>query len=245
VKKIISLSLVVTSVLFAADAKKVDNSLKTHAELGFIDTKGNTNTQTYNYEADFKKSIEVHSFELKFDGQYAENNKEENKNKHAILFNYDYAFNPSISFNYVAGYKNDKFSGFAYQWFTGPGVKWNAYKSDRQSLSMDASVLYSYDKYDDGIIVDNEDYNDYAAGRATLAYELQVLENLKFTQDLSYRVDLSDADTYFVYSKSALSSKISDIFSAGISYKVDYVNQPPAGVEHTDRTLTANLILDY
>jgi len=52
-------------------------------------------------------------------------------------------------------------------------------------------------------------------------------------------------DTYFAFSKTALSTKFSDIFSAGISYKVDYSNSPATGKEYTDRTFTANLIIDY
>jgi putative salt-induced outer membrane protein len=240
-KKVLLAGLVVVSAM-AADK----NPLKTHAEFGFLDTKGNTKTTTYSGMIDLKKSIDVHNLELKADAQYAKADDTTNANKFAILFNYDYAFNKTISLNYVAGYKDDKFSGFKYQWFTGPGVKWNAFKDEKQSLSMDLSILYSYDKIEtEYIATGSQDYNDYAAGRATLTYEWQILENLKFNQDLSYRADLSDTDTYFVYSKSALSSKISEIFSAGISYKVDYVNVPPADKEHTDRTLTANLILDY
>jgi putative salt-induced outer membrane protein len=238
-KKVLLAGLVVVSAM-AADK----NPLKTHAEFGFMDTKGNTNTRAYNLELDAKKNIEKHSLEFKFDGQYGESDGVKNKNKFATTLDYNYQFMNTLAFTYFIGYKDDEFSGFDYQIATGPGVKWQAYKSDKQSVALDASILYAYDKFDCSPSCVTKD-DDYAAGRAKLTYELQVLENLKFNQDLSYRTDLSDMDNYFVYSKSALSSKISDIFSAGLSYKVDYVNMPPSGKTYTDRTLTANLILDY
>ena len=239
-KKIIALSLLTSTLVLAQDAK---NPLVSHAEFGFIDTKGNTNTQTYNLEASLKKTKEQHSLEFKFDGQYAEDDGDEIKNKYAATLEYNYAFNPTIALSAIAGYKDDKFSGFDYQAYAGPGVKWQAYKSEKQALSLDAAILYSIDKYE--FEQNGEESNDYAAGRAKLAYELVVLENLKFTQDLSYRVDLGESENYFIYSKSALTSKISDIFSAGLSYKIDYANTPPSGKEYTDKTLTANLIVDF
>jgi hypothetical protein len=44
--------------------------------------------------------------------------------------------------------------------------------------------------------------------------------------------------------KTTLTSKLSDIFSAGLSYKVDYVNLPSVQ-EYADTTFTANAIIDY
>jgi len=55
--------------------------------------------------------------------------------------------------------------------------------------------------------------------------------------------EIDGMDNYFVYSKSALSSKISDIFSAGLSYKVDYINMSPFCKTYTDRILITNLMI--
>ena len=71
-----------------------------------------------------------------------------------------------------------------------------------------------------------------------------MLENLKFDQELSYRGSFEESKKYFVFSKTAFTSKLSDMFSAGLSYKVDYVNEP-GDKEKSDTTLTANLIIDY
>ncbi len=41
-------------------------------------------------------------------------------------------------------------------------------------------------------------------------------------------------------------TKISDVFSAGVSYKVDYTNEANLHhKEYSDKTFALNLILDY
>lgn len=140
---------------------------------------------------------------------------------------------------YLAGYKYDKFSGYDYQAYTGPDVQYKAIVSETQNLGFEAAVLYAVDK------LENEDKETYGSYRVKFVYDLQLLENLNFLQEASYRGSMEDEENYFVISKTALTSKISNILSAGISYKVDYANLVPADRVHTDKTLTANIIIDY
>jgi putative salt-induced outer membrane protein YdiY len=56
---------------------------------------------------------------------------------------------------------------------------------------------------------------------------------------------VDDSDNYFVTSKTAIESKMSDIFSLGVNYKVDYANKVAQGTERTDETFTVSLIIDY
>ncbi|MDQ7042987.1 MAG: DUF481 domain-containing protein, partial [Sulfurimonas sp.] len=130
--------------------------------------------------------------------------------------------------------------------YTGPGLKWATYKSDMQKLNLEGSVLYSQDELQSQNVVAPDDaINTYSSYQAKLAYELQILENLKFNQDVSYRGSFENTNNYFVFSTSALSSKISDVFSAGVSYKIDYTNEVAATIEQRDNTLSAFLSLDY
>ena len=72
-----------------------------------------------------------------------------------------------------------------------------------------------------------------------------MLKNLKFNQELTYRTQVDEMSNYFVYSKSMFSSKLSDIFSTSISYKLDYINKKAVGKTYTDGTITFNLVADY
>jgi len=241
-KKILLSSLLVSSLVTAADANYDEsNKLITHTEFGYISTSGNTETKTYSLDSKIKKGFDKHLLALSFDGQYAEDSDIETKNKYLIELTYNYELTSKLAFKYLFGYKDDKFSGYNYQLYTGPGVSYKALELENQNLSLDSIVLYSKDKLDGASAISN----DYTSLRVNATYEWQVLEDLKFTQEASYRTDIEDVDNYFVFSKTAFSSKISDIFSAGISYKVDYTNLEASGKESTDETLTANLSIDY
>lgn len=241
IKKIALSTLLITTLTLAGEADtKKDDILITHTELGYIGTTGNTKTTTFNLDTSLKKGFDKHIFKLLFDGQYASDNNVASKNKYYLELTYDYEFTDRFAFNYIVGYKEDKFSAFDSQLFSGPGIKHKTILRDRYNLTLEASILYSSDDYYDPAI----NTENYSAYRAKATFDWQILKNLKFAQELSYRSSFENADKYFVFSKSALASKISDIFSAGLSYKVDYVNQ--AGTKkHTDTTLTANLIMDY
>ncbi|SFV65312.1 hypothetical protein MNB_SM-5-765 [hydrothermal vent metagenome] len=244
-KKIILSTVAVATVTLALqaaekDAKKDPDALVTHTELGYMQTDGNTKTKTFNLDSLLKKAWGKHHTSLELSGQYGSADDVENKKQYLIEGNYDYAFTKHFAFNYLIGYKSDIYSGFDYQAYTGPGAKYQAIKNDKQELSFTANILYNQDKY-----YPSEDTNSYSGYRAEGAYKLNVKKDLTFIQNLSIRGDFDESDNYFATSKTALISKISDIFSAGLSYKVNYVNTPVAGKKNKDTTLTANLIMDY
>jgi putative salt-induced outer membrane protein len=264
-KKII-LSSLVASTLFvsahAADAKVTP--LKTHAEVGYIETNGNTSTKTFNGDVKAKKSWGKHEGKIAFDGQYSEDSGVETKNKYLIELNYNYSFTKRFAFDYLIGYKADKFSGYDYQFYTGPGMKYKAIVSKVQNLSIEGNILFSQDQYSDtnydadGNVVaypnpDNitvvktvpGEQKNYASYRLKALYNYQINKAVKFSQELTLRGQLDDMPNYFAHSTSSLTSKLSDIFSAGISYKVDYANRPPVDKKHADTTLTLNLIADF
>ncbi len=264
-KKILLSLVLAASVATAAqtDLKK-DDTFVTHTELGYIETQGNTRTQAFNLDANVKKGFGKHIYQLNFDGQYASDENVETKNKYIIELNYDYEFSQRFSFNYLIGFKKDRFSGFDYQAYTGPGVKYKVIKTNNHKLSIAGNILYSQDDiqdtdYDvsnniipypnpDEVTVDhtvNGKINNYASYRVKTVYDWEILNNLKFMQELSYRAEFKNSDNYFIFSKTALNNKISNVFSAGLSYKVDYINVPSTNKEYTDRTFTANLIIDY
>ena len=221
-----------------------DQEIKTHIKLGYIKTDGNTNTETFSLDGSFKKAWGKNSGSIIFDGQYGNADNIETKNKYFVELEYDYLFTDTLSFTYVVGYKNDKFSSYDYQAYTGPGIKWATYKSDRQKLDLEGAILYSQDVLR-SVTPPVDDTNTYSSYQAKLAYELNIFDNLKFNQGVSYRSSFEDSNNYFIFSNSSLSSKISDIFSAGISYKIDYTNEVAPGIEQQDNTLAAFISLDY
>ncbi len=223
-----------------------NQDIMTHMQLGYIKTDGNTNTETFSLDGSFKKAWGKSSGSIIFDSQYGNAEGVETKSKYFVELEYAYLFADTLSFTYLIGYKNDKFSSYNYQAYTGPGLRWATYKSQKQQFNLEGNILYSQDELQSkNVVAPNDATDTYASYQAKLTYELKVLENLTFNQDLSYRASFEEANRYFVYSKSSLTSKLSDIFSAGINYKIDYTNEVPAGIVQRDNTLTAFISLDY
>ncbi|SFV62705.1 hypothetical protein MNB_SM-4-1805 [hydrothermal vent metagenome] len=247
-KIVLSTLLISTLVLCAEPDTTKDDPFLTHTELGFIQTEGNTKTTTYTLDTKAKKGWGKHLGNFMFDGQYASDQNVETKNKFVSELTYNYEFTDRFAFDYLLGYKADKFSGFDYQWYTGPGAKYKLIVSENHNLTVDGNLLYSEDRYEATPLTTPplDSYsNTYLGYRLKAVYAWQIIQNLKFDQELSIRGSFEETKNYFAFSKSALSSKISDIFSASISYKVDYANVPASGKKSTDTTLTANLIIDY
>lgn len=237
-KKILLTSLVASA--FALSASAFETGIVSHAELGYVNTSGNTDTEAFMLDANMKKDWEKHAVIVKADAAYGKEDDVESKNKFFVEGAYDYKFTEIIAFNYVAAYKQDKFTDYNYQAYTGPGIKYMAIKNEQHNLDLTLSALYSFDQY----VVNDED-DEYASYKFDLVYEYRILENLKFNQDFGYRAAFDDNDKYFMYSKTALSTKVSDMISAGISYKIDYINQVVAPTEQSDNTFAFNLIFDY
>jgi len=260
--------ILLSSLAFATLIQAAPLGLVTHTEFGYIQNNGNTEDETMTLDAKLTKEWEKHISTTTLIGQYGTENNTENKNKWIFNTQYDYKFIDSFAFNYLVGYKTDKFTSFDYQAFTGPGAKYIPISNKTQTLNISANILYSIDAKadiyssdgtDTGVIVAYPNTpsttdtkiigsgidDKYTGYRAALDYSLQMLENLKFTQVLTYRNSFKDSKNYFLYSKSGISSKISDIFSAGLSYSYDYVNLPQSGDKNFDSVLTATLSLDY
>jgi len=258
------IALAVSAVVSAVETAPAANPLVTHTELSFVQTQGNTDTTAFSLDFNGKKSWGAHSLKLHADALYGTESGLENKNKFFTELNYDWQFARHVALNYVAGYKEDKFSGFDYQFYTGPGAKIIVLDEKPFALDFQGNVLYSIDqgmnKYYDangtevlypypdgtaGLTKVPGAYNDYWGYMLKGNFAWQILEGLKFRQEASYRSDFKAPKTYFVYAKTALESKINSTFSMGVSYKVDYTNVPPAGNKRTDTTLMTSLIIDY
>lgn len=252
-KKIVLTSLALSSLLLAEVPEvklnlKESDKLTASANLGYVQTAGNTETTTYSIDAKIKKGFNKHLFELSLDGQYAsqkvEGIEDETKNKYLVELEYNYEVTPKFAFGYLVGFKQDQFSGFDYQAYTGPGAKYKVIEGEIHNLSIKGNILYARDKYETPV-ESNTAINEYSSFRAQAVYNYKVTTNLAFTQELTYRTDLADTAQYFVNSKSELKSKISDKMTAGLSYKIDYANEVATGIEHTDRTLSLTVGIDY
>ena len=257
-KKIVS-TLIALGLVTTLSAVEDDQKVSTHAELSYANTGGNTESQ--DVAGNLKMNIPFYSNDIRFVGNvlYSDNTSyDENgtyidnlrtKNRWDAELNYDYNFNPTIAFNYILGGKGDEFSTFVYQVYTGPGAIWTPLKTEEHELKFQGNVLYLWDRVREDTsatpIVD-EYTHDYAGYQLSLDYVYQFTKTSKFIQYAMYRSEFEDATNYFIKSKTAVESKMSDIFSLGVSYTIDYTNNKADDVRsYTDSVFLASLIADF
>lgn len=213
--------------------------LVTHSEFSYINTKGNTDTTSLAFEGMIDKKWDEHDLRLHLDAYRSTDKGKTSKNKWSSELNYDYSLSTVSSLNYLIGYKEDRFSGFDYQFYTGPGLGTKLMDTPEHKLTTQVNILYGKDK------PDNLPSDSYFSGKMGAIYRWQVLENLKFIQEATYRINLEATKYNFFYSKTAVENKINSTLSMGVSYKIDYVNTPPPPSVRTDRTFLVSLIIDY
>lgn len=217
-----------------------NGDITAHSEFSYINTKGNSNTTSLAFEGNAKTKWDFHIFRAHLDAYRSSNNGQTSKNKWSSELNYDYQFDEFISTNYLAGYREDRFSRFDYQLYTGPGLGLKVINETDEKLSFQGNLLFAEDKPQE------LPKDDYLSSKLGFDYQWKVLENLKFIQEANYRLNMEETKYWFAYSKTAIESKINASLSMGMSYKIDYVNTPPpTTISHTDKTFLVSLIIDY
>lgn len=222
----------------------VADELKTHVELSYMNSSGNSETDTFSLKGDFHKKLdEVQSFKGKTTGLYVTGNDgEEITNKFYIEGEYNHKITDNF-FGYLkTNYTAEKFSGFEYRINVGPGIGYQfPIKNKNHNLDLSAGISYSEDKLDSV----EEITEDYMSGTTSLKYLWTITDSWKFKQDLSMQLDFEDSENYNGKSVSAIEHKISSLLSLGISYSINYQNNAPADSQDTDKLFLTSLIIDY
>lgn len=231
--------IILTTVAIATLLGARENSFIARTELGYIKTDGNTNTEAFNFDSRLKRKWEWHSLNFQIDSQVARSNHSQTASRITGELDYDYEYSDDFSYGYIAGYKRDKFSGYDYQFYTGPDVKYKAIHSDKENLSLEVALLYAQEKLE---VRGGEEYIGY---RLRGIYDHKLLETVKFEEDFSFRNSFEDSQNYFIVSKTSLVNRLSDVISAGITYRIDHSNIVPDDRKKTDKTFMVNLILNY
>jgi putative salt-induced outer membrane protein len=127
------------------EKEKKEKEWKIKSQIGFSKTNGNTDTTSFSGLVDISKKIDKHILSSKIEGQYSEESGIENKNKINGKLNYFYEINKQLSFNYEIYGEQDKFSGFDYKIYTGPGVMYKFDILKKHEFKIGVNVLYEND----------------------------------------------------------------------------------------------------
>lgn len=236
----VAAALALAAAALSASAEEPKSPWKARAEASYVQTDGNTSTQTVAAKAEASYEPNPDRYYGKAAWMYGKDHRTTTSNKYFIDGRYERSITDRL-FGFInANFSKDKFSGYDYQWYAGPGLGYEFIKTDNHHLKGLIGVLYSYDKFSAG------SHESYAAGRASANYEWKISDTVKFKEAADYRVSLEDTNVYFFTSDTSLEVKMASNVSLGLGYLVSYRNDLPSGdLKHTDATFLTSLIVTF
>lgn len=231
------LTLVFSTACFAQETKKWSDE----AELSFVDTGGNSDTQTVS-----AKNLLKYQFSPKLTGTWkagalsGKTDNERNAERFFTELRLDYALSERL-YSYVnGGWLKDKFAGVSSRYYAGPGLGYKFLNGPRNFLAGEAGLNYVIEEYT------NDTDRDYLGGRLFGLYEYHFNKKNKFTQSLEYLHDFDESTNYLINSETAVISALNGNLSLKASYIVNYDHDPvPSTLDTTDTIIAIALVANF
>jgi putative salt-induced outer membrane protein len=227
--------LMACSVLAAE--QEAESPWDASAELGYVNTSGNTNTETLVFKADAAYEIEKWKHQAHFETLQTTTDDETTADKLFVTAQSDYKFTPRDYFFGNVSYEDDKFSGFEYQAKLNIGYGRKVLVLEKHKLDMEVGPGYRNFKVDNA-----SDSQDEYLARLAAKYKWLISDNSEFRQDLFAEFG-EDQDEY--RSVTSLKSNINKVLAMKLSYIVKYLDVVPAGNDNYDRETSVTLVYTF
>ncbi|NOY68966.1 MAG: DUF481 domain-containing protein [Deltaproteobacteria bacterium] len=219
---------------------------KSEAELGYLLTSGNTETQTANAKLNVIRDSESWKHQFGASGVYSSEKSSATGKGTATAQKYrlsgqsNYKFDDKNAVFGLLTYENDRFSGYKYQLSFAAGYSRQILKTDTLDLSAELGPGYRINKLEDGSTSDIDETE--MVGHAAGFFAWKLSKTATFTQTISV-----DAGSQSVITRSvtALKSQINGHLAMKASYTVKNTSKVPAGTEKTDTETALTLVFSF
>jgi putative salt-induced outer membrane protein len=202
------------------------------AELSFVQTSGNTDTQSLGIGGEVVYRPRPWEFKWKAGFIRNETDGELSARSFAFLFRSDLLLTERLSAFGQYDYLRDTFSGIEHRNTLAGGLSYLLVNQSPHHLRVDGGLGYTNEQRAAA------DDLSTAIALAGLAYKLELSDNAEVTDDVRFDLSLSDGDDWRFSNVVALSAKLTTIFSLKLSNTLRFVNAPAVGFDTTD-TITA------
>ncbi len=247
-KRILSLSILsclAAPALYAADeASNSPKPISGSAELGYIATSGNSDTNNLNGRVGVTQESSQWRTNYSFSSLYSSADSDTTAEKYAGIIQSDYKFNTE-EFWFVRGaYERDRFSGYRHQGSTSTGYG-NRFWQHNDGTYLEASVGVGYRDYGVDRDINPEGTSDRGSFvRVAATYENALTANSLFRQDLTSEISTSGGSTVNE-SVSAIQANVLQNLAMKLAYRVKYTSDVPENTENTDTETTASVLYSF
>ena len=211
------------------------------AELGFIETSGNSDTQSLNGKFDISREKDALKTALKTEALTSKENGTSSKEKYTSEIKVDYSLDEFDYLTSTFNYEDDRFSGYEYQYTFALGYGYRAWNDEGGKLDLEIGPGYRrnvLDQRDD----QGKKVEDEAVGRAALNLQVNLSSNAKFTEVIT--IEGGDANVIYK-SDMGLESALIGALAMKINYQVKYTEEVPEDTENTESQVAVTLVYNF
>lgn len=212
-----------------------------NAELGFIHTSGNSDTQSLNSKLKLSREEGPLKSAIKLEALTSEDSGTKSSEKYLAALKFDYAIGEKDYLTSQALYEDDRFNGYEYQSSVTVGYGYHAWKDENGKLDLEAGPGYRRDVLE----IRDEDgdkVKDEAVGRLSLDLLVNVGESAKFTELLT--VEAGESKTVW-RSEMGIQSTLTGNLAMKVSHIVKHTTDVPSDKKNTDSLVGVTLVYDF
>lgn len=218
--------------LFAAD----ESSWKSSAELGIVNTTGNTETQTINAKAKTENERDKWRHSASVEALKTSDHDTTTAERYTLSGQTNYKYNKH-SYSFVtATYEDARFTGYDYQVNAALGYGRRVKDSDDLKLDLEAGPGMRHTKLDNG------DTDEEAILHAAAKLLWAISKTSEFTEDLV--TDIGE-DATITKSVTSLKAQINGSLATKLTYTVKHTSDVPDGTKNTDTETAVTLVYSF
>jgi putative salt-induced outer membrane protein len=176
-----------------------------------------------------------HKINLSADYQRSGTPKITTKERYSASYGLDYKFNDRLYAWGLLGYERDPFAGYKSRFTEGAGIGYRVTADENSTLDIEVGPSLRQTKFIDGTS------KSQLTGRIASIYFWKINDSLSF--DAKTAVLIGSGNTS-ILSNAGLAAKLSDSFSARLSYDTQYESKPPIGKKKNDSAIRATIVYD-
>jgi putative salt-induced outer membrane protein len=205
------------------------------AQFGFLDTRGNTSTQSIGAGGEFAWRPDPWTYSGKLTFAQAESEDQLTARSFAALFRAARALNPRLSVYGQYDFLRDVFAGVEQRHVIEGGIAYLAVDAEPHRLRFDAGLGYLH-----------EEGPDENLNTATLTFAAPYRFTISPTSQFAYvprlLLPLSDTGAWKFDQDISLTVAINTLLSLKVSHTLRYSADPPQGFEKTDTIMAVSLV---
>ena len=217
------------------DKEEKTSPWTTTAGLGFVNTSGNTNTESLTFKFDTAYEIEDWKHQAKFETLRASTDDVTTADRKLLTAQTNYKYSPRDYWFGNLSFEDDRFTGFEYQAVFSLGYGRRLIMTEKHNLNFEIGPGYRNSKVE-GAASSEDEYLLRTAGD----YNWKISDYSEFTQELLGNFGEDQTEWRSV---TAVRTSIYQNLALRLAYNVRYLDKVPVGNVNYDRTTT--ITLDY